>query len=100
MKLTWLSALVLILSFLKIPLSKNLEEIFQTSDVRKFAQRDIDREMLSLMLEEMGDVIKMQIANFQISHGIIDVAPDTQVKKDLFTFTIRLTDGLCEDHRP
>ena len=56
--------------------------------------------MLSFMLEEMGDVIKMQIANFQISHGIIDVAHDTRVKRELCTFTIRLTGGLCEDHRP
>ena len=52
----------------------------------------------------MGDVIKMQIANFQISHGIIDVASDTQVKGDLCTstctLTLRLISGLCEDHRP
>ena len=47
----------------------------------------------------MGDVIKMQIANFQISHGIIDVATDTRVKSDLCTFNIRLTGGLCEYHR-
>ena len=46
----------------------------------------------------MGDVIKMQIANFQISHGIIDVATDTRVKSDLCTFNIRLTGGLCEYH--
>ena len=46
------------------------------------------------MLEEMGDVIKMQIANFQISHGIIDVAPDTRVRRDLFTLINMLADGL------
>lgn len=42
----------------------------------------------------MGDVIKMQIANFQVSHGIIDVASDTQVKRDLCTLINMLADGL------